>query len=282
METQKLLTQSNTDWTVSKRPLFDADGNPTNGYGIFRDDTDKCLGLVGSKYTITQNSEVVDMLLEAADQVDIPAVRGGYLGEGQRVYYQFSLPDVEIGKSNTKRYLTGLTAHDGLTKIGFGATNVVVVCQNTFFQAFQDCEAVKHTPNHKEKLAGIIKSLKLSLFQEEAMVDDLIKLSRVTVPTKVTDEFLISIIGGMVDAPRTQNRLSDLRQAIGTEYSTHGENAYALFNGITRFTNHMMNYKDIDAKRKALMFGSAAKINENGLTIIKNTFLPTVSAGISI
>ena len=60
MNTQELLTASKTDWTVSKRPLFGPNGEVTPGYGIFRDDSQDCLGLVGGKYTITQNSEVIE------------------------------------------------------------------------------------------------------------------------------------------------------------------------------------------------------------------------------
>jgi len=272
MNTQELLTASKTNWTVSKRPLFGPNGEVTPGYGIFRDDSQDCLGLVGGKYTITQNSEVIDMLLDAAGVVNIPAVRGGYLGKGERIYYQFQLPEVTIGGSKNMRYLTGLTAHDGLTKIGFGTTNVVVVCQNTFFQAFKDCEAVKHTPNHKEKLNGIINSLKLSLTAEEFMIERMVKLSNIVIPSKIDDDFLFDIIGGNEEATRSVNRLNDLKAAISTEYNTHGETAYGLFNAVTRFTNHMTPYKDIDTKRKALMFGAGARINQRAFDLIEAKF----------
>lgn len=273
MNQEELLSASKTDWTVEKRPLFGPNGEPTNGFGIFRQDNDRCLGLVGSKYTITQNHEVVEMLMDAAGSVNIPAVRGGSLGMGERIYYQFQLPEVTIGGSKNLRYLTGLTAHDGLTKIGFGATNVVVICQNTFFQAFKDCEAVKHTPNHKERLAGIINSLRASMFAEEQMVGRMIQMSNTVVPSKIDDDFLFEIIGGHLESTRSTNRLNDLKAAMSTEYAAHGESAYGLFNAVTRFTNHMTPYKDIDTKRKALMFGAGARINQRAFEIIENKFV---------
>jgi len=272
MELTTLLTESNTNWTVSKRPLVGPNGETSPAFGIFRDDTDKCLGIVKSKYTITQNSQVASLMLEAADTLNIKASRGGSLGNGERVYYQFTLPQVHIGGSDSLRYLTGLTAHDGLTKIGFGATNVVVTCANTFYSALQDCEAVKHTPNHGQKLVQIINSLKLSLSAEEMLVDRLIKLSNTTIPSKIDDEFLISILGGTADTSRTKNRIAELRLAMVPEYNTHGETAYGLFNAVTRYTNHSVTYKDLDSKRKALMFGTAARINENALNIIEATY----------
>jgi hypothetical protein len=273
MNKEELLSASKTDWTVEKRALFGPNGEPTNGYGIFRADNDRCLGLVGSKYTITQNHEVVEMLMDAAGAVNIPAVRGGALGMGERIYYQFQLPEVTIGGSKNLRYLTGLTAHDGLTKIGFGATNVVVICQNTFFQAFKDCEAVKHTPNHKERLAGIINSLRASMFAEEQNIQRMIQMSNTVVPSKIDDDFLFEIIGGHLESTRSTNRLNDLKAAMSTEYAAHGESAYGLFNAVTRFTNHMTPYKDIDTKRKALMFGSGARINQRAFDVIENKFV---------
>lgn len=273
MNKEQLLSASQTDWTVEKRPLFGPNGEPTTGYGIFRQDNDRCLGLVGSKYTITQNHEVVEMLMDAAGSVNIPAVRGGCLGMGERIYYQFQLPEVTIGGSKNLRYLTGLTAHDGLTKIGFGATNVVVICQNTFFQAFKDCEAVKHTPNHKERLAGIINSLRASMFAEEQTIQRMIQMSNTVVPSKIDDDFLFEIIGGHLESTRSTNRLNDLKAAMSTEYAAHGESAYGLFNAVTRFTNHMTPYKDIDTKRKALMFGAGARINQRAFDIIENKFV---------
>lgn len=273
MNKEQLLSASQTDWTVEKRPLFGPNGEPTTGYGIFRQDNDRCLGLVGSKYTITQNHEVVEMLMDAAGSVNIPAVRGGCLGMGERIYYQFQLPEVTIGGSKNLRYLTGLTAHDGLTKIGFGATNVVVICQNTFFQAFKDCEAVKHTPNHKERLAGIINSLRASMFAEEQTIERMIQMSNTVVPSKIDDDFLFEIIGGHLESTRSTNRLNDLKAAMSTEYAAHGESAYGLFNAVTRFTNHMTPYKDLDTKRKALMFGAGARINQRAFDIIENKFV---------
>lgn len=275
MNTQELLIASKTDWTVEKKPLFGPNGESTNGYGIFRTDNNLCLGLVGSKYTITQNQEVLEMLMYAAGSLNIPAVRGGCLGMGERVYYQFQLPEVTIGGSRNLRYLTGLTAHDGLSKIGFGATNVVVVCQNTFFQAFKDCDAVKHTPNHRERLVGMIKSLRESMSAEEQVIERMIKMSTTTVPEKIDDDFLFEIIGGHLESTRSNNRLNDLKAAMSTEYSTHGDTAYGLFNAVTRFTNHMTTYKDIDNKRKALMFGSGARINQRAFDLIEAKFVNT-------
>lgn len=274
MNKEQLLISSGTNWTVEKKALFGPDAEPTPAYGIFRNDTNKCLGIVGSKYVPTQNEEILDLLLEAAVRVNISGERGGILGDGQKVYYQFPLTDVTIGGSDNKRYLTALTSHDGSAPMGFGATNVTIVCSNTFYMALRDSQRVRHTKNSHGKLTLIISQLQSSLTQEEQFIEKLIELSKINVPEVVNDEFILNIIGGDGDSGRTKNRIIDFRTAITKEYETHGNTAYALFNATTRFTNYMMGHKSIESKRESLIHGTAYNINNKGLELISETYTP--------
>lgn len=273
MSIEQILTESKTDWTVGKLPLFGPGGEPTPAYGVFRNDTNTCLGVVGDRYRVTQNREVLELLFEAAAQVNVNIERGGTLRGGAKVYYQLGLKDVTIGGSPSKRFLTALTSHDGSSPIGFGATNVVVVCANTFFSALKDVQRVRHTTNSSVKLNEIISQLRNSMFQEEQMIEKLIKLSETFIPELVTDELLLEIIGGDDDTTRTKNRLASVRSALVPEFATHGNTAYGLFNAITRYTNHLINYPDLEAKRNSLMTGVAFKTNSKALEVIENTFL---------
>jgi phage/plasmid-like protein (TIGR03299 family) len=277
MSIQQILTDSKTNWTVSKLPLYGPGGEPTPAYGVFRTDTNNCLGVVGDRYSITQNAEVLELLFEAAAQVNVNIERGGILKGGAKVYYQLGLQDVTIGGSPSKRFLTALTSHDGSSPIGFGATNVVVVCANTFFSALKDVQKVRHTTNSRLKLNEIIGQLRNSMAQEEQMVEHLMMLSKVNIPEAVTDELLLQIIGGDEDTTRTKNRLAAIRSAIVPEFATHGNTAYGLFNAVTRYTNHLINYPDIEAKRNSLMTGVAFKTNTKALEVITDTFTGTIT-----
>jgi phage/plasmid-like protein (TIGR03299 family) len=277
MSVEQILAEANANWTVSKQSLFGPNGEPTQGFGIFRNDTSRCLGIVGSKYHPTQNREIAETLYEAAGQQNLKIARAGMLGNGQKVYFQLGLPDVRIGGSDSKRFLTALTSHDGSAPIGFGTTNVVVVCANTFFSALKDMQRVRHTANSAAKISLISNQLRNSVFQEEALIDVMMQMSKTTIPSTITDEFLLSIIGGDEEFSRTKNRLNNLRTAMTTEYNTHGETAYGLFNAVTRYTNHMLTYKDVEAKRNALMSGVAFKTNQKGFDTIYQEFVaPTI------
>jgi phage/plasmid-like protein (TIGR03299 family) len=274
MSVQEILTQAKADWTVTKHPLLGPNGQPTPGFGIFRDDNQMCLGVVGSKYTPTQNSHMAETLMEAAGRNNVKVERAGMLGQGHKVYFQISLPDVKIGGSDSKRFLTALNSHDGSATIGFGSTNVVVICSNTFFTAMKDMTRIKHTANSNIRLQEIMDKMKTSLDQEERMIERMIEMSNTSISRDaITDDFLISIIGGDDETSRTKNRLSMVRAAMTPEFNTHGETAYAMFNAVTRYTNHMLNYKDVEAKRQSLMAGVAFKTNQKAFDIIESTFL---------
>lgn len=277
MSVNQILQQANADWTVSKQSLFGPEGQPTQGFGIFRDDTKECLGIVGSKYHPTQNHEIAEVLYHAAGSQNLEISRAGMLGRGHKVYFQLALPDVRIGGSDSKRFLTALTSHDGSAPIGFGTTNVVVICANTFYKALRDLERVRHTINSTQRINIIANQLRNSVFQEEQLIETMIQMSKTTVPDKIDDEFLLSIIGGDEEFTRTKNRLNNLRAAMTTEYNSHGQTAYGLFNAITRYTNHMLTYKDVEAKRNALMSGVAFRTNQKGFDQIYAKFVePTI------
>jgi hypothetical protein len=270
----EFLNQTKTNWTVSKRPLFDANNNSSGAYGIYRDDTNLCLGLAKDRYAIIQNSEVLDLLMEATSEVGIESQGGGIIDQGKKIYYQFPLSDVTIGASTTKRYITALSSHDGSSTIGFGATNVNVYCSNTFFRAMQELSRVKHTTSYKEKLKPIIENLKSSLIEEQTVIDNLTILSQTYITGNLDDDFLLKIIGGDSESTRTKNRLDLVKSAISIEENVHGHNYFSVFNGITRFTNHLFNYKDLDAKRKSIVYGTGYTINNNAYEELVENFIP--------
>ena len=148
--------------------------------------------------------------------------------------------------------------------------------------ALKDSQRVRHTKNSHGRLAVIISQLQNSLYQEEQFVEKLIELSKVNIPEVVTDEFILGIIGGDGEAGRTKNRILDFRQAIATEYGTHGNTAYALFNATTRFTNYMMGHKSLEHKRESLIHGTAYTINNRGFELISELHSPVFQEELSL
>ena len=259
-----MLNMSGTNWNVVKKPLVTEDGWTTDSYGIFREDTGHYLATVGNRYTPTQNKDLLDLLYKAAEHANISISRGGTISKGKRVFYQLGLGEDKIGNSAIKRWLTALNSHDGQTPLGFGTTNVVVVCQNTFFKALGDVSKVRHTPKSHDRISIIVQTMSDAILAENQLIVKFKEMSDTYVPATLDDDFLRDILG-VNENTRSENRVNILRAAIAQDVKIHGNSQWALFNGVTRFTTHMDNVKD---RARSVMEGSGFKINNRGLELI--------------
>lgn len=268
---EQFLQESGTNWTVSKRPLFDQESNYSEHFGVYRDDINKCLGVVSPRYEIFQNEEALDLLLEASTRVGLELKSGGILEEGKKVYYQFPIQSTPIGNSNNVRFLSVLTSHDGSSPIGFGATHVTVSCRNTFFTALSGISKVRHTKNFREKLAEIVQNFRIALESEQRVTENLTQMSEVLIPIdRITDDFLHYIIGGDPESTKTKNKMDALKASILLEADFHGNTKYGVFNGITRYTTHIINHTDVQDRKESLIKGTGFKVNKRGYEILLN------------
>jgi len=261
---EDMLNMSETNWNVVKKPLITPEGWQTDSYGIFREDTGHYISTVGSRYTPTQNKDLLELLYQAAEHTHITISRGGFISKGKRIFYQLELGTNKIGASEVKRWLTALNSHDGQTPLGFGTTNVVIVCRNTFFKALNDVNKVKHTPRSHDKLSIIVQTMSDALLSENQLIVKFKEMSDTYVPATIDDEFLRNILG-VNENIRSDNRLNLLKSSIAQEIKIHGNSQWAIFNGVTRFTSHLDNVKD---RSRSIMEGSGFKINNRGLELI--------------
>lgn len=263
MTVEQMLQSSGTNWEVIKKPLVTEEGWQTDSYGIFKDDG-TYLSTVGARYAPTQNRDLLTLLYQAAEHANIEVSRGGMLSRGKKVYYQLGLGTDTIGGSEVNRWLTALNSHDGQTPIGFGTTNVVVVCRNTFFAALTDLSKVRHTPNSHNKLAQIVATMSEAILRENQLMERFREMSGVYVPTTIDDDFLREILG-VEENTRSDKRLAQLKESIAVDFNIHGQTQWAVFNGVTRFTTHHDNVKD---RPRSIMEGSGFKINNRSLELI--------------
>ena len=261
---EDMLDMSGTNWNVVKKPLITEEGWTTDSYGIFREDKGTYLATVGNRYTPTQNKELLELLYQAAEHANVSISRGGTISGGKRVFYQLGLGQDTIGASEINRWLTALNSHDGQTPLGFGTTNVVVVCRNTFFKALGDVSKVRHTPKSYDRLSIIVQTMSDAILSENQLIVKFKEMSDTYVPATLDDDFLRDILG-VNENTRSDNRVNLLRAAIAQDVKIHGNSQWALFNGVTRFTTHLDNVKD---RSRSVMEGSGFKINNRGLELI--------------
>jgi phage/plasmid-like protein (TIGR03299 family) len=273
-QTFDLLEETKTNWTVNKKPLICADGFQTESFGLFRNDNNKWLGTVGKQYELMQNSTLAENIIEASLGVT-QSFRGGELAGGKKIYYQAELTNEKIGHDTVKRYLTTLNSHDGSSSIGFGFTNTVVICQNTFHVALKDVNKFRHTSSAKERVKIAREQIKIMLQEENNLMDNYKRMADVKLNDSVTKKVIADLFGFKEEdfnkktdeiSTRKLNELMRFNDIIDSELISHGNTLWGLFNAVTYKTNHD-DVKTIKSLEN-VMVGSGYRKNINAYNII--------------
>ena len=265
-----LLNKARIAWEVVQEPLITPSGRLTKEIGLFRSDNDYHLGTHSERYQVCQNAELAKLVVYAASDIEdlnIETMRGGVLQNGRKIYIQIALATKSINGHEMKSWLTALNSHDGTTTVSFGSTKTLVICQNTFFQAYRSekMTRVLHHSTMKEKLAGIAEAMKESIALDQQLDRVFERMAEKKVNHDeikgLRDMIFVPVGDDKEESTRRINNLAKFHQAVDIEFATHGENAWGLFNGVTRYTNHHMAVRKDNDRISNVMVGTGAKIN---------------------
>lgn len=267
----ELLIEFGLNWTVTKEPLFSSDGKPTSSFGLFRSDTKQHLATVKSRYEVYDNHQLVEAMLEATANIDMNVTNGGVLKDGQRVYLQAELPEVYIGKSGMKRQITGVNSH-GEKAIGFGSSGTVIVCNNTWMMSYGELSKFRHTISAAERVKLFIEGMRQAMGLDEGVIRTFKKMADVRLKDEVFARVIQRCFQVDIDekqdklSTRTINKMKKVNEAIETELELEGDTLWGLFNGITRFTNHIAPVKPKieitpELKKEYVMVGEGYETN---------------------
>jgi hypothetical protein len=281
----EVLQATGLNWSVRREKIV---GETTglvvpDKVRVFRSDNGSYLGCVGDGYTTLQNAEMVSLVYDAGKEVfnselelkhpwnnsetlgSFGNLGGGSLKGGSRVFVQLQLPELHIGKSGVKRFISGTNGHDGTHGFGFGTSNQVICCANTFAIANRDLAKIKHTSSMQQKIDEAVKSLRRVLEFEEKQMEVFEIASNRAFDKKHIQDIVLSVFGKSVDtktddvSTRMKNQMSAFAADIDTSIQEQGETLWALFNSVTRYTNHTQKTKDKDF---GLLFGDESKVNQ--------------------
>ena len=210
-------------------------------------------------------------MIEAAGTIGLDVHRGGSMREGARVFLQAKLPDTYIGRSGVKRNITALNSHDGTSAIAFGTSSTVVICENTFNMAMKDSsmERVRHTQTAPQRVRVMLQGLQRALLGEERIIETFKFMANVDLKDEMAEGIISRILkrGMKVDETKTadlstrrKNQLIQLDGAISRELRDEGATLWGLFNGVTRYTNHVAAPEG--KSFEYVTMGSGARINE--------------------
>jgi hypothetical protein len=210
--------------------------------------------------------------------------RGGELYGGKKVYFQAQLQDTQIANDTIKRYVTGLNSHDGSSSIGFGFTNTVVVCQNTFYMAMKEVNRFRHSASAHQRVELAREEIRRTLKAESSLMDNYKRMADTKISTAVTKRVIADLFKFAEEdfdketkdfSTKKINDISKFKEILDSELSSHGQTLWGLFNAVTWKTNH----QDVKEGKglENVMIGTGYKKNLNAYNIIVDS-LPTLVA----
>ncbi len=259
-----VLNNANLNWTVREELIKTETGILVpNQKAIIRDDTNKVLSIHGEGYFPYQNHQLIELLDKVSQEVGLPIHRGGFFGEGEKVFIQLKSNDMKLGSDKIEGYITGVNSFDGSTSLAFGPSNITISCRNTFFSAFRNLDAkIRHTRNMMVRIDEICKGLERVVEEEKEMFGEIKKLSE-TRMTKQMEDWVIRTLFNIekqVDLENseqvstvTANKLSRFHIDLNGELKEKGDNMWGLFSGVTKYTTHSLSKGDNSENK---MFGT--------------------------
>lgn len=244
-----ILKQANLEWSVRAEKLVTADTNlPTNNIALIREDKNVILGVHSDSYVALQNAEMIDILDRVSGKMGLPLHKGGYFGNGEKVYIQLKTEDLQLGTDRVKGFLTCVNSFDGSTSLAFGHSNVTISCQNSFFAAFRDmANKVRHTMNMHTRIDLLCTQIEGVLQAEQKIFTQIQRMAEVEIHPKVKELALTKMLNLQKEerladlstlSTQKRNLLSALEVSVNGEILEKGGNLWGLFSGITHYTTH--------------------------------------------
>lgn len=281
-QVQEILVAHGLDFRIEKEQYVRND-KPTGYYGLFNSKTQECINVVKEGYTVSQNDEVVEVVLEGMRPFgnDLRVSKAGSIHGGRKVYLQLEIEgDGHINGDRIKRYVTVIDSNDGSTSLSIGIGDLTMSCQNQFWKFYKAGESkFRHTATIAERIkeipmlieTALNASLKqMNLYQNFASTDITKSLAHKMVKHLLGyDREYTSMSELSKKSTRSINIMDKLYANIEREIADKGMNLWGLHSGVTRYTTHEQSAPKRDNGRiESGMLGTGYKMNEKSLDFV--------------
>lgn len=292
---QEILTNNGLDFTIEKLPLV-GQRNTTSineggelvdsktyvkspYFGLLNSKTNEIINTVKAGYTISQNEDVVRLILEGiapfGDKISVQ--NAGSLNGGRRVFMQLLIEgDSKVGNDTIKRYVTVIDSNDGSTGLAVGIGDLTMSCSNQFFSFYKGSQSkMRHSVSLVQRIQEIPSLVELALEQSMEMVRVYQGFQSTPVSRDLAHKMVNHILG--IDKTMSVKELADmstkatnamdaLYRNIETEMNSKGNNVWGLHSGVTRWTTHDKSAPRRDNGRiESLMVGTNYRTNQASL-----------------
>jgi hypothetical protein len=283
MNTQQILSENGLDFTISKRELFDANGNGSGYFGLYNDKLNKCINSVKEGYTISQNEEVVDLVLRGIEPFGnaLSVSKAGSMNEGRKVYMQLGIEGhSKVANDIIKRYVTIIDSNDGSTSLSIGIGDLTMSCQNQFFKFYKQGQAkFRHSASLEHRIKEIPFLIETALASSLRQIEVYNQLADQSITRDLADQMVKYLLGfdkvytSVADlsdkSTRSINKMDELYNCIEGEINDKGLNLWGLHSGVTKFTTHELSApKRENGKLETIMLGNGYNMNQKSLEFV--------------
>lgn len=219
---------------------------------VIRDDNEKALSVMKKSYEPFLNRQfeaIADKMAEISgfELMNLEEFKGGRIVLAN---FKNEKGDVKIAGKKIEDYLILGSSHDGSYPFFIGTAMVNIWCANQFSKISKVMK-IRHTATSGIKREALMGDLEVYFKQRELIYEDFIRFQKVQIPEELRREVLARILDikkedMLLDKVSTRKltQLGLLRGAYEVEAAEYGHTAYALFNGATRYTTHILSSKD--------------------------------------
>ena len=279
MTKEELLTSGELDFTVSKRKMlyegiYDRK-HDTQFFCTVNDKTAEALGPVRSRYTVLQNADLLDNILDKLqpNSYDLSQSKCGMFGGGKKIYFFIKLnSNIAIGEDGFDVYLYALSSHDGSQRLVYGVSTKTHSCQNMFATLMADKDnnyVVKHTAKIEKDNKMFINDL---IDRNLMGIKHLFTIMQQHTPTPLFRGKFKNIVAKTEGKKKIVQSVKDKRQALDNSIMSEldANNYYGLFNGLTHYLTHKHHEYTNWSPDYELLVGNSNSYTKEALRLIIN------------
>ena len=289
--TDEVLKNAGLDFEVGREPLYTAAGREVRSkfQRIKRMDNDVTLGVVGRTYRPMQNRDLLGIADRLVNSQDIAWDRIGMVGQGEKLYASFKLPDTYHidGWDDLDQYIYLTNTHDGSGGVKCIPANIRFGCTNQF--AFHQSQlkkaginprdlTIRHSSKMDERISQFENAIRLVDTLNNNFAHEAAELMTVEMTEADKATFYIDALGLTTDEKlvnednewglktrglNTFNHLKELEKSATNNTSAMRDTAWQSWNVVTEYLDHAWVHNSngtVNAKRaESSLIGTGAR-----------------------
>lgn len=293
----EILTTNGLDFRIEKLPLVaprnttvvTVEGEIANEvklintpyFGLYNTSSGEIINTVKEGYTVSQNDEVVELVLRGMDGFgELSVQKAGSLNGGRRVFIQLAIEGLSVvGDDRVKRYVTVIDSNDGSTGLSVGIGDLTMSCSNQFFHFYKSGQSkMRHTVSLDKRIQELPNLISMALEESTRMQDKYRKFATHSVTDNDAHALVKELVGmsklssvGVLSeaSSRNTNAMEKLYEMIRVEMAQKGKNAWGLHSGVTRWTTHEKSAPRRENGRiESMMLGTNYVSNHKSLDFV--------------